>query len=354
LKQSHVVGGVSGTPPLTETDFSQRVGGFTAVPALIRQLGADPASVIADVGLAADSLDRPDQRIPYAAMGALFVEGARRTGCSHFGLLCGRAWHVAELGLLGELMRNAPTVGDALRTLTVHQHLNSEGGLAFLLRRSGVVDFGYAIYAPGVVGARHIYDALMGGGCNFMRELCGEAWVPLEVLFTHGKPADVEPHRRFFGASLRFDREFCALRFPEHWLDRPVRDADAARLAAAEREVEAFGRGGLLQQVYRALRLLLLSGQCSGDEVAQMLAMHRRTLNRRLKAQGTTFQHILDEVRHTVARELLVDTRVAIDDIAAALGYASVGPFMRSFRRWSGTTPTRWRRASEMPNVAAS
>ena len=75
-----------------------------------------------------------------------------------------------------------------------------------------------------------------------------------------------------------------------------------------------------------------------------MLAMHRRTLNRRLKAQGMTFQEILDQVRYEVARELLAETQVAIDDIAAALGYASVSPFVRSFGRWSGTTPGRWRR----------
>jgi AraC-like DNA-binding protein len=75
-----------------------------------------------------------------------------------------------------------------------------------------------------------------------------------------------------------------------------------------------------------------------------MLAMHRRTLNRRLKAHGMTFQQILDQVRYEVARELLADTEIAVNNIAAALGYTSISPFVRSFRRWSGTTPGRWRR----------
>jgi AraC-like DNA-binding protein len=52
-------------------------------------------------------------------------------------------------------------------------------------------------------------------------------------------------------------------------------------------------------------------------------------------------------VRFEIARELLADTDVAIDDISAVLGYASVSPFVRSFRRWSGTTPGRWRRTIE-------
>jgi AraC-like DNA-binding protein len=102
-----------------------------------------------------------------------------------------------------------------------------------------------------------------------------------------------------------------------------------------------------VQRVCRALRLTLLQGRNSGDEVAQMLAMHRRTLNRRLKASGTTFQAVLDEVRFEVARELLTDRAIALDDIAAALGYAGVSPFMRTFRRWTGTTPGQWRRAPQ-------
>jgi AraC-like DNA-binding protein len=335
-----------GTPQAESKEWSQRVGGFTAVPALIRKLGADPISILADVGLAPNSLDGAEQRIPFAAMGALLRDSARSTGCAHFGLLCGRTWQLSDLGLVGEVVQNSQAVGGALRMLTVYQHLNSEGGLAFLLERGGVVDFGYAIYAPDVVGTSQIYDALMAGGCNFLRELCGADWTPSEVFFPHAKPADIDPHRHFFRAPLRFDSEFCALRFPVHWLDRVVRDADPARLRVAECQAVAAGRGSLTQQVYRALRILLLHGQTSGNDAAQMLAMHRRTLNRRLEAQGATFQEVLDQVRFAVARELLEDSQAAIDDIAESLGYAGVSPFTRSFRRWSGTTPGRWRRTA--------
>ena len=336
-----------GAPATEGGVWNQRVGGFTAVPAIIRQLGADPISIFRDVGLAPGCFDTPEQRIPYAAMGALFQEAARRTGCAHFGLLCGRVWHLSDLGMVGDLLRNSPTVGRALQTLTVYQHINSEGGLAFLLRRDSVVDLGYAIYHPAVTGAPEIYDTLMAGGCNFLRELCGVGWTPSEVFFPHSRPLDLNPYQRFFRASLRFDSEFCALRFPLHWLDRPVPGADPERLRIADREARAAGHGQLLEQVSRALRVLLLHGKSSGNDVAQMLAMHRRTLNRRLKAQGVTFQLVLDEVRFEVAQQLLADTQVAIDDVSAALGYASVSPFMRSFQRWSGTTPGRWRHTAQ-------
>jgi AraC-like DNA-binding protein len=334
--------------------WRQRVGGFIALPDLIRQLGQDPVSILADVGLDPDRFDAPEQRIPYASMGALFREAARRTDCPHFGLLCGRLWHLSDLGLVGQLVRNSPTVGKALRALMAYQHLGSEGELAFLLQRDGVADFGYAIYHPAVEGVGQIYDTLMAGGCNFMRELCGVGWAPSEVFFPHAKPSNASPYQRLFRAPLRFDAEFCALRFPVHWLDRAVREADPALLRIAGEKADAAGHAELLQQVYRALRVLLLHGKSSGNDVAQMLTMHRRTLNRRLKARGATFQLILDGVRFEVARQLLADTQVAIDDVAATLGYASVGPFMRSFRRWSGTTPGRWRHAAHESQVVTN
>jgi AraC-like DNA-binding protein len=135
-------------------------------------------------------------------------------------------------------------------------------------------------------------------------------------------------------------------------MKQSVEGADAASLRIAEKAAEVAGRTELIQRVHRALRTLLLNGKSSGDDVARMLAMHRRTLNRRLQKQSTTFQEVLDEVRFEVARQLLADPLVAIDDIAATLGYASVSPFMRSFRRWTGTTPGRWRRTGESSPVA--
>jgi AraC-like DNA-binding protein len=90
----------------------------------------------------------------------------------------------------------------------------------------------------------------------------------------------------------------------------------------------------------------MIVGKTSGGDIAGALAMHRRTLNRRLRAAGTTFQQVLDEVRYAVARELLEQSSIPMHDVAAALGYASLAPFMRAFRRWSGASPGDWRKAA--------
>jgi len=321
--------------------WDQRVGAFSRLPILIRQLGADPHAMLSRAGIDAEAIARPEGRVPYHALVKLLQEVAGETACPHLGLLAGRMWYLADLGVVGDAVRHSPTVGDALQLLVVHQHLSGEGGLKFLLRRGPVVDWGYAIYQPGVLGEQ-MYDAALAAAVNFMRELYGPAWLPSEVFLPYAKRDDGAHHRSFFKVLPHFNAEYCALRFPVEQLDMPVAAADPRRLRAAVEVLSKSHPEDLLRQVYRTVRRLLLEEQHSGDDVAQLLSIHRRTLNRRLQESGTSFQEILDQVRFQVARELLASD-ITLDDIAATLGYAAVTPFMRTFRRWSGTTPGRWR-----------
>ena len=327
-----------------EVRGTQRVGPLVELPALIRQLGVDPSAVLARAGLPPDALDAAEGRIPYASLGRLLTSASEASGCSHVGLIAGRMSRLSDLGVVGEIVRNSPTLGDALRTLTVYQHLNSGGGLAFLLERGGVVDLGYAIYHPRVEGAGAIFDMVLAGAQNYLRELAGPGFVATDVMLPHGRPRDVAPYRACFRITPRFDAEIAAIRFPASWMSTPIAGADPARYHEARRRAAAAGRGDLLQQIHRAVRVLMLSGDVSGEAAAQMLELHRRTLNRRLKALGTTFQAVLDGARAEVACQLLEDTNTSLDDVASILCYASVSPFMRAFRRWTGVTPGQWRR----------
>jgi AraC-like DNA-binding protein len=325
--------------------WQQRVGALASLPALIRQLGADCAPVLAASGLQAADLAFAENRVPYPALVEALDHAARAAACPHFGLLAGRLWTLADLGTIGRLARHSATVGRALDALTMFQHLNSEGALAFLLKRGDFVDFGYAIYHPGTLGAAQMYDANLAAGMNFM---AGAGWTPYEVFLPHARPADVAQYRALFKVVPRFDAEYCALRFPAQDLVIPIDGADSVERMRAEQQARDAGPPDLLQQVYRALRRLMLENRHSGDDVAQLLAMHRRTLNRRLKSEGLTFQRVLDDVRFEVSRDLLANSDIHLDDIAATLGYAAVTPFMRTFRRWSGTTPGQWRRSARI------
>ncbi|HKE39860.1 MAG TPA: AraC family transcriptional regulator [Casimicrobiaceae bacterium] len=327
--------------------WRQRVGALTVAPALLRQLGTDPAPVLTAVGLDASALEFSENTIPYASFGRLMHEGAQRSGCDYFGLLVGQAWHLSNMGLVGELIRHSSTVGAGLRLGVVYHHLNSQGGVVFLREQGAVAEYGYAIYHRGVQGAHEIYDGVLAALINYMRELCGPNWVPSEVLVAHAPPSDASPYRRLFRCPVRFNSELSALRFAAHWLKRPVAGADPRTLRDLEKQASSLAQPDLIEKLRRSLRVLLLSGVTSGDALADLLTMHRRTLNRRLKEHGTTFREVLEDVRFEAARQLLSATQLALDDIAAALAYAGVSPFTRAFRRRSGTTPGQWRDAAK-------
>lgn len=104
--------------------------------------------------------------------------------------------------------------------------------------------------------------------------------------------------------------------------------------------------GDLVSALRRVVCAALAGGMASGDEAARSLNLHRRTLSRRLRAQGTTFQRVLDSVRFEVACKLLADADRPMSEVSARLGYGEPSTFGRAFRRWSGTSPVRWRELS--------
>jgi len=344
---------MSGFAGVPVDSWTQRVGAFTALPALVRELGGDPFALSSVAGLVPHALDDPDGRISYQALSQFLNLAAERTGCAHIGLLAGRFWHLRDLGLLGRLALNSATVGDALHALVRHQHLNSEGGAAFLIERGDWTDLGYAVYCPSVSRANQIADAVVAGAFNFMRELCGGGWQPTAVLLAHAAPRDMSPYRALFKLTPRFDAEYSAVRFPARWMETPVAGADVRRRRRLQTQAAAVGDGGVVERVCRALRIGLATGRSSGDDIAKALHINRRTLNRHLEAAGTTFQALLDEVRYATARQLLAGSHLPLDDVAAALGYGGVTQFMRRFRCWSGGSPGDWRRKVQRADASA-
>jgi AraC-like DNA-binding protein len=96
--------------------------------------------------------------------------------------------------------------------------------------------------------------------------------------------------------------------------------------------------------VRRVLRTELLKDTCSVAAIACLFSMHRRTLHRHLQTEGVAFRQVANEIRFEIACDLLANTEMTLSQIAAALRYSEPSAFTRAFRRWSGQTPSAWRR----------
>lgn len=337
-----------------------RIGPLAEIPSVLRDLGCEPAAILNDAGFELAYFDDPDVPIPYVAGSKLIARCVAATGCEHFGLLVGMRGGPSSLGLAGFLLKNARDVGSALRDLVRHLDLHDRGGVPTLDVRDATSLLGFAIVEPGTEATGQIYDLSMAVACNIMRNLCGAHWNPTEVLLPRPRPRDVAPWTRFFRAPVRFDADQCALAFPSRWLAHPVATADPLLYRHLEKQAADLRNDrdrNLTVDVRRVVRGTVTGGKCTATRVAQLLGIHERTLNRRLRAEATAFQRVLDEVRFDMSRQLLDNTSMKLADIAAALGYTEASAFIRAFIRWSGATPQQWRRSARhvdpMPRESA-
>jgi len=269
-----------------------------------------------------------------------------RTTCRHFGLLVGAKGGPSSLGLVGLLIHGAADVGTALRQTVLYLHLHDRGAVAVLSSRGDVAQLTYAIYAPDMESSDQIGEGAIAIACNIIRSLCGAAWAPTAVLLASHCPADLRPYSRFFRAPVHFDADKNALVFPAALLNQKLPRATPELQQLVIEEVKQMDRELTFEfsaKVRRVVRAGLIVGRYSADQTAALFAIERRTLSRRLRGEGATFETLLAEVRYETARQLLVDTRMPMHDIAAAIGYAEVSVFTRAFKRWSGTTPAAWR-----------
>lgn len=155
----------------------------------------------------------------------------------------------------------------------------------------------------------------------------------------------------FDGVAVRhveFDRDRTAIWFPREILDEPLPQADAHTLAVCVAQCEQIlerrqRRYGLAAQVRS--RLLASPGEMPGlDAVAASLHMHPRTLRRRLAEEGTSFRALTNDVRATLATELLSQVGLTVEQVARRLGYAETAAFNHAFSRWFGIAPNEYRR----------
>lgn len=309
----------------------------------------DPAKVLAEVGVDLALFDDPNNRISFLSRGRMMAHCADRTACKHFGLLVGQRAGLLSFGFVGLLAKYSPNVGSALNSLMRYMHLHVRGALTTLVSGSDLSVLEYQIYQSKALGNKHVGDGAVAVAFNIVKELCGEEWKPIEVRFAHRKPENMNPYRDFFRAPLRFDTEQYAVVFSATWLDHHLTDNNPEVLRLLQQEIDKLEvklDDNFQEQVSSILRTTIVTGHSSADQVAELFSINRRTLSRRLRASGTSFRKLADEARFQVARQLLEDSSIQIIQIASILGYSNTSAFTRSFRRWSGATPARWRIAA--------
>jgi AraC-like DNA-binding protein len=171
---------------------------------------------------------------------------------------------------------------------------------------------------------------------------------PKELWVMHARPNYAERYAQVLPADVRFDAPYNAVVMHASTLRTPMRGNHPLLAAALEQRADTLLRGlhatlGITQQVRAVLATRLAAGTPGMFEVAHLLGMSSTTLWRRLSDEGTRFTTVLDELRHEAALSYLRRPEPSINEIATRLGFRDAPAFIKAFKRWSGTTPVRYR-----------
>jgi len=323
-----------------------RVAALVPVPALLAEFGHDPEAVLGPFGVTKKLLSDSQNVLPFADTGRVLEHCALVTNVPHFGLLTGDRENLSMLGVLGLIMFNAHTIGEALAALSEHFVLHNRGAVIECKSLDGIGVLRYALLDPHMPGYSHILDLAMVVAVKVLRRLCGPDWTPVEVWLAHERPTNVAPYHALLGPAVRFNAAETAVMFDAHCLDQPIANADPVVhqfMTTHANEIEVTSDGDLIDQIERLMPFLMMARRATTTELSKVLGCSERTLRRRLSARGTGFTKLREAAAFGVAQQLLANSAIPITDLSDQLGFANPSAFSRAFARWSGMPPRQWR-----------
>lgn len=302
-------------------------------------------------GITTAVLNDIEARIPFITARRLWTDAERMTGDRDIGLSIGEEGPLGA-GLIAYAVQASATLGAAYRTLCrFHRLVTDAGTVALILegaRARLVLHTGGSDDDP---LPRHIAELYLALWVRGGRQLTGVDWSPGAVRFRHVQPPDIGKHRRIFRAPLSFGQSTDEIEFDASLLELPLKSADP-RLAAI---LERYGDEQLSRlppttdfaaEVRHAIAGSLRNDDATLERLAARFHTTPRTLQRRLAASGISLRGLVDDVRRQLALDHVARGELPIAEVAFLLGFDAVTSFHRAFRRWTGTTPTEYRRGA--------
>jgi AraC-like DNA-binding protein len=170
--------------------------------------------------------------------------------------------------------------------------------------------------------------------------------ISCQMLFSHAPLSPHAVYQRHLPTMLKFHQPCNAIRFQYRDLTKPIPGRSEALFMLANYYIaNKFPKRnlGIRPDVERIAGRLLSEGRCTLEAVAAELALHPRTLQRRLRDEATSFAAVRDEAQRDLAKSLLSNHEVSFSEIASRLGYSDSAAFTRSCHRWFSSSPRKLR-----------
>lgn len=316
--------------------------------------GASQATLAERSGIDPAELQDQDNRIPFANYVALMRSGKELARDPALALHFGETNDMSQISIVGLIGNASETMAQALMQIRRYGRLVVEvDGPAdrFRLARD---DAGLWI----VDDRQNPNDFPELTESTFARAICGPrafgvTQLAKAVEVTHSAPAYADEYARVFRAPVSFEAARNAVLLDEKWTSHRIqlqpRYAFGILCKHADELLEQLRNSKSMRgRVESLLMPILHTGEASMDMIAGKMAVSRQTLFRQLKAEGTTFEKVLDELRHHLALEYLRGKKASVNETAYLVGFSAPAAFSRAFKRWTGMPPGEMKRENPL------
>ncbi len=342
-------------PAIRDWDFPRGMASVALMVGYAREYGVPPEVMLRGTALTERTLADPDAQIDARTELAVIRNLVRALGTERpaLGVEVGRRYHITTFGIFGFACVSSPTLGETIDFALRYLELSFTFCLPVTRWEPGqfVADIRDELVPPDV--RRFLVERDVLAMHQVMSDLLGRPLVLLRAEFDYPEPEYAGRLAEIIGVRPRFGQPQNLFALDPAVLEQPLPQANEytwAMCLAQCRELvhRRRARTGIAAEV--RMRLVPRGGvdgyaaPLGIDAVARDLNMSTRTLRRHLDAVGTSYRALLDEVRRTLAEEMLTATPLSVSDVAIRLGYAEASTFIYAFKRWTGTTPASYRR----------
>lgn len=306
--------------------------------------GLDRAELMAASSLTEGELADPDSRIRARSVIALWTAVIQQLENPRLGLDLGSAITAKDLGLVGYTMYYSDDLYEAIHCLERFHRILSEAVRFDVTRDAANTTLTYSKHAE-LIALRHPVESAVAALVAVSRELTGEPVAPQEVRLPFPQHGSRQDFRSAFGVHPKFDSAELTIVFSSEHMALPVRATDPTlrgyltELAETTLQSLRAPEPNFEQQVRETIWSMLPYGKPDLWRTAKIMNISPRTLQRRLRDEGSSFSSVLENFRRGLSEDLLANRNLAVAEVAFLLGYSEPSAFQRAFRRWHGASP---------------
>lgn len=315
--------------------------------------GFDRSSLLAELGLRESSFKKAMQQIPFSKFVDLVHQLITITECPALGLKSGAHYHPSTFGPLSYLMLNSDTIAQAYQGFLSYEFMINEAVKTVSVEQGGLRyhQVNYHDYPAEYVAP--LVEAHLASLLAYTKFLSfmpsGRKSLVKEVWFKHAALTSAKEYNDFFDVEVKFNQAENRFVFEPDILNHPIPGADPRIVNRAIMELDAIRASrqkqrSFSEEVYEFINEGLYGELPTAAETADAFAMSTSTFQRRLREESSSFKAVLEQIRKDKAKVHLADARLDLAEVASRLGFSDAPAFFKAFKRWTGETPSDYRK----------